>query len=215
MTVQSLTDLQMDAIREVCNIASGTAAVTLSQILGKRIDMKVPEIQIVPIEQATAVMGNTASIVAGIYSKLLGDINGGLLLTFPREDVLLLTERLMVDPVKPHSLSDLDASAVCEIGNIISAAFVSAIAKMANKTLLISVPKLSIDMLGAIVDFILIELAEQVEQALILKIEFEDVPKTISGHFFILPNPGSLEMLLAGMDMMCADKSQGNKEHLA
>ena len=51
-------------------------------------------------------------------------------------------------------------------------------------------------MLGAIVDFILIELAENAEQALIMKIEFEDVPRTISGHFFILPNPGSLEMLL-------------------
>lgn len=206
MQTQPLTELQMDAIREVCNIASGTAASTLSQILGKRIDMKVPEIQIVPIEQATAIMGDPASIVAGVYSKLLGDINGGLLLTFPREDVLLLAERLLGQPMKPHSLSDLDASAVCEIGNIISAAFVSAIAKMVNKTLFISVPKLSIDMLGAIVDFILIELAEKVEQALILKIEFEDVPKTISGHFFILPNPGSLEMLLSGMDMLHGGK---------
>jgi chemotaxis protein CheC len=189
------TDFQLDAIKEICTIASATAATALSQVLNKRITMKVPEIRIVPIEVATNIMGTPNSIVAGVYSRLLGDFNGGLLLTFPRNDVILLVDRLVGNPEKSHSLSELDVSAICEIGNVIAAAFVNAIARMINKTILISVPKLAFDMLGAIVDFILIELAENAEHALILKIEFEDVPKTISGHFFILPNPGSLQLL--------------------
>ena len=198
MDVKAFSEIQLDAIREICSIASGTAANALSQVLNKKITMKVPDIQIVPVEAATGIMGAPNSIVAGVYSRLLGDFRGGLLLTFPREDVILLVNKLVNsgNEVKVHSLSELDVSAVSEVGNIISAAFVTAISQIINKTILISVPKLSIDMLGAIVDFILIELAEEAEQALIMKIEFEDIPRTVSGHFFILPNPGSLEMLL-------------------
>jgi len=190
------SEIQLDAIREICSIASGTAAGALSQVLNKKITMKVPEIKIVPIEEAVDTMGSSDSIVAGVYSRLMGDFSGGLLLTFPREDVIMLVGKLTGGETKIHSLSELDVSAISEVGNIIAASFVTAIAKIIDKTILISVPKLAFDMLGAIVDFILIELAENAEQALIMKIEFEDIPRTIAGHFFIIPNPGSLEMLL-------------------
>ena len=206
MVNTDFSDIQVDAIREICSIASGTAASALSQVLNKKITMKVPEIRIVPIEVATEIMGDPDSIVAGVYSRLLGDFSGGLLLTFPREDVIMLVGKLTGNEVKVHSLSELDVSAVSEVGNIISASFVNAISKIINKTILISVPKLAFDMLGAIVDFILIELAENAEQALIMKIEFEDVPRTISGHFFILPNPGSLDMLLDSIKLYHPEK---------
>jgi chemotaxis protein CheC len=206
MEKRIFSEIQLDAIKEICSIASGTAASALSQLLNKRISLKVPEIQIVPTETAIDIMGEPNSIVAGVYSRLLGDFSGGILFTFPREDVIMLIRKLTNNEVKAYSLSELDISAVSEVGNIISASFITAISKMINKTILISVPKLAIDMLGAIVDFILIELAEHAEQALIMKIEFEDVPRTISGHFFILPNPGSLEMLLESIKLYHSDK---------
>ncbi|MHB9155636.1 MAG: chemotaxis protein CheC [Endomicrobiales bacterium] len=209
MENKPFTDLQMDAITEICGIASATAASALSSILDKKIMMRVPEIRILPIEAVTGVMGKTDSLVAGVYSRLIGDFNGGLLLTFPRDEVILLAEELIGAHDKTHSLSGLDASAICEVGNIISASFVSAISTIMKRTILISVPRLAFDMLGAIVDFILIELAENAEQALVMKIEFEDVPKTISGHFFILPNPGSLEMLLESIDLSSRQKGSG------
>jgi chemotaxis protein CheC len=206
MKNMKFSEIQVDAIKEICSIASGTAACALSQILNKKITMAVPEIKIVPIEVAVDTMGDPNSIVAGVYSRLLGDFSGGLLLTFPREDVIMLVGKLTGSEIKVHSLSELDLSAVSEVGNIIAASFVSAIAKIINKTILISVPKLAFDMMGAIVDFILIELAENAEQALIMKIEFADEPRTISGHFFIIPNPGSLEMLLDSIKLYHPDK---------
>lgn len=201
MDERKFSELQMDAIGEICSIASATAASALSSMLNKKITMRVPEIRILPIETVTRVMGEPQSIVAGVYSKLIGDFHGGLLLTFPRDEVILLAEKMIGSEDKTRSLSGLDASAICEIGNIISAAFVNAISTIMRRTILISVPRLAFDMLGAIVDFILIELAEKAEQALVMKIEFEDVPKTISGHFFIIPNPGSLELLLESIDL--------------
>lgn len=200
---KEFTEYELDAIKEVCNIASANAASALSMIVNKKINMKVPEIQIVPIEDVVNIMGTPTSIFAGIYSKLIGDLGGGVLLTFPRNDVIDLADKLLGSHSnKMVSLSELNSSAICEIGNIIIASFVASISKMINKTLFISVPKLAFDMLGSIVDFILIELAENAEHALVMKIEFEDEPRTISGHFFILPDPGSLEMFFHGINEM-------------
>jgi chemotaxis protein CheC len=194
--MKQLSELQIDALREICNIAANTAASALSEILNKRISMKVPQLKIVPIEQVSTLMGDPKTLVAGVYAKIIGEFDGGLLMTFPRNDAIMLVDKLLGHKEASHTLSELDVSAVQEIGNIISGAFVSAIARIIDKTLLISVPRVSFDMLGAIVDFILIELTENTEQALILEIAFEDVPKTVSGHFFILPDSGSMELLV-------------------
>ena len=44
-----LTDLQLDALRELANIASGTAATALSQMLGQEVDISVPRALALPL----------------------------------------------------------------------------------------------------------------------------------------------------------------------
>jgi chemotaxis protein CheC len=194
--MEQFTELQLDALKEICNIAANTAASALSDILKKKISMKVPQLRIIPVENVATTMGDPTTLVAGVYAKVLGEFDGGLLMTFPRNDAIMLVDKLLNHTHNSHTLSELDISAIQEIGNIISASFVNAIAKIVDKTILISVPKVSFDMLGAIVDFILIELSQNAEQALILEIEFEDDPRTVSGHFFILPDSGSMQLLV-------------------
>jgi chemotaxis protein CheC len=199
MPAHHLSEMQIDALKEICNIAANNAASALSEILHKRINMKVPQLKVIPIEKATETMGDPSTLVAGVYSKIIGHFNGGLMLTFPRNDAILLVDKLLGHKENSHTLSELDVSAVQEIGNIISASFVNAIAKIIDKTLLISVPKVAFDMLGAIIDFILIELTQTAKEALILEIAFEDVPKTVAGHFFILPDSGSMDLLISSI----------------
>jgi chemotaxis protein CheC len=197
---KEFTEFELDALKEICNIAANNAAMALSEILHKKISMNVPQIKVMALELATKAMGEPTALVAGIYSKILGEFEGGLLLTFPRNDAILLIDKLFEHKEQSLTLSELDISAIQEIGNIISAAFVNAIAKVVDKTIFISVPKVAFDMLGAIVDFILIELAQNAKQALILEIKFEDSPKTISGHFFILPDSNSMELLIKNIN---------------
>jgi len=194
----NLTEYELDALKEICGIASAKAANALAQLLGKKISMKVPDIYFVPIEEATELMGGAETLVAGIYSQIVGEMRGGLLLTFPRQDVLAIADILLKEQNKSSTpiLDEFRSSAVQEVGNIISGAFVSAIGAITRKTLLITVPHVTFDMLGAILDFILIELAIQSDYALILKVHFSDEPQTISGHFFITPDPESLKILM-------------------
>lgn len=58
MDYNSMTPLQLDALKEVSNIGTGNAATALSQLLGRKIDMNVPDINIVPFEEVMEEIGD-------------------------------------------------------------------------------------------------------------------------------------------------------------
>ncbi len=69
-------------------------------------------------------------------------------------------------------------------------------------TLIPSVPMLAHDMAGAIVDCVLIDLAEKDDLALMMEAEFHDrngERSVLGGHFFLLPDPDSLQIVLEAL----------------
>jgi chemotaxis protein CheC len=57
-------------------------------------------------------------------------------------------------------------------------------------------PELIMDMAGAIVDYILIELSCKSEFALLVESEFTEPTARVKGHFFLIPNPEGLDLIL-------------------
>ena len=53
-----------------------------------------------------------------------------------------------------------------------------------------------VDMLGALVDFIIINLSQNAEYAMIIQLEFSEAEYKIDGSFLLLPDPQSLEVIL-------------------
>ena len=51
------TDMQLDALRELANIASGTAATALSQMLGREVELSVPRVLALPLADAVDACG--------------------------------------------------------------------------------------------------------------------------------------------------------------
>ncbi|OGS23654.1 MAG: hypothetical protein A2314_07790 [Elusimicrobia bacterium RIFOXYB2_FULL_50_12] len=199
---KQLSSFQLDALKEICLISAANAATAVSKMVKKKVEMGVPEVRLVPIAGVVAALGSSETLIVGIYSKIIGDLSGGFLLAFPRESAFALSDVLLKKKLgETKLLDDMDTSALKETGNIIAGAFVSALARMIKRSLLISVPRLAYDMAGAIIDFILIEVAEVAEYAVVLEIVFYDVPETVRGKFFILPDPNSLALLLSAIDM--------------
>ena len=52
------TDLQLDALRELANIGSGTASTALSTMLGRSVDISVPSASVLPMAEAVSSIGN-------------------------------------------------------------------------------------------------------------------------------------------------------------
>ena len=115
------TEMQLDALRELANIASGTAATSLSQMLGREIGLSVPRAQALALEDAVAAGGDPAETVSAVALPLLGDMGGLVVLLIPLPHAATLCHLLGVEPA-----TDVGDSALSEIGNILGASFLKA-----------------------------------------------------------------------------------------
>ncbi len=197
MDILKLNDLHLDALKEFGSIGSGNAATVLSQLLCRRVEMTIPEIEIVRVEEVAKVMGEDEKLVAGVYFRIYGNATGSILFTFPREDALSLVNLLLPENKEERTIfTPLGESALKEAGNIIAGAYITALSGLLGKTLILSVPQLAIDMLGSIIDFIQIEISAVADYVLVMQIEFKDERGSVRGHFFILPNQEFLNIML-------------------
>ena len=63
-------------------------------------------------------------------------------------------------------------------------------------SMLPSIPALAVDMAGAILNVVLVQLGEMGDHALLIETNFVADDQSISGHFFLVPDPGSLGSIM-------------------
>lgn len=194
MSYQDLTTLQLDALSEVGNIGTGNAATALSQLINKKIDMTVPSINVVPFDDIFSSIGGD-EIVVGVIVRVLGEIPGNILFVFEKDTALNLVDILTGE--KEEYLSDMGNSVICEVGNIISSSYMNAISKFTGLNVMPSVPAVTYDMLGAILSTTFIESGQFDDYVLDIETLFIQNNAEISGHFYYVPMPGSLEKILS------------------
>ncbi|MBW6510834.1 MAG: chemotaxis protein CheC [Desulfuromonadaceae bacterium] len=199
MVFQSLTDQQLDALKEVSNIGMGHAATAMSQLIGQTIYLKVPHVTVTDISAVPEILGGPERLVVGISLQILGGARGDILLVFPTDSVNRLLTILLGDAHRGSELDDIATSTLKEVGNILASAYLNALGSVLGLTLIPSVPALAYDMAGAIADHVLIELSQEGDYALMVETVFhgtQHTPDAITGHFFLLPDPGSMAVIL-------------------
>ncbi len=196
-----LTDVQRDALKEIGNICAGNAATVLSQLLNRKITIDVPRILIVPIEQVPNVVGGAETMVAGLVLRVFGDIPNTIVFIFSQRDAKVLSS-FMTGKTMTESkvITDIERSALKEVGLILANAYLGALSSFVGLGMVPAAPELIMDMAGAIVDYILIELSCQSEYALLIESEFTEPSASVKGHFFIIPDPSGLEAMLKAID---------------
>lgn len=194
MNYSKLSEVQLDALSEVSNIGAGNAATALSQLLNEKIDMTVPKVNVIPIDNILSEIGSEKE-VAGVMVRVLGDTPGNILFVFEQEAAFYIIETLTGS--KSHELNEMGSSALCEVGNIISSSYMNAISRFTNLVMMPSVPAFTYDMVGAILSTSFIESGQYDDNVLDFETEFlNGDSKRISGHFYYIPMPGSLEKIL-------------------
>jgi chemotaxis protein CheC len=195
-----LSPVQLDALREIGNVGAGNSATALSQIINHRIDMNVPEVSIVPITDVPDLVGGPDVMVAGVFLRVYGAAPSNILFLLPQESAFYLVDMILG---KPHgetkTLDFMDESALMEIGNILAGAYLNALFNLTKLSLLPSIPALAMDMAGAILSVVLIQLGQMGDHALVIETEFQADEDGIKGHFFLVPDPGSLDTILTAV----------------
>lgn len=198
MVFSGLKKAQLDALMEISNVGVGNAATALSQMLNTSVEIRVPSVKLLDISDVPEHLGGDDNAVLGMFLKMLGDANGNMLLIYPVESAERMVSLLLQQDVKGEELfSEMALSALKEVGNILASAYLSALGTMLNINLICSTPSISYDMAGAIIDYTLIELCSSEDKALVVETEFFLRGDEVKGNFFLIPDPGSLEVILA------------------
>lgn len=192
-----LSNQQNDILKEIGNICAGNAATSLSQLLNKKISMNVPEVLFLPVEKVPEVVGGADKLVVGLLLRVLGDMPSTILIMFSQKDALVLTSLLTGKSASEiNVITDLERSALKEIGIVIAGSYLGVLSGFVGMGLVPMVPELIIDMAGAIVDYILIGLSCKSEFALLINSEFKELSASVTGHFFLIPDPVALDLIL-------------------
>ena len=198
--ILELSPVQLDALREIGNVGAGNSATALSQIINHRIDMNVPQVSIVPITEVPDLVGGPDVMVAGVFLRVYGAAPSNILFLLPQESAFYLVDMILG---KPHgetkTLDFMDESALMEIGNILAGAYLNALFNLTKLSLLPSIPALAMDMAGAILSVVLIQLGQMGDHALVIETEFQADEDGIKGHFFLVTDPGSLDTILTAV----------------
>lgn len=196
-----ITQIQLDALREIGNIGSGHAATALSTLLQRRIEMSVPEVWAIPFEQVSALVGQLDTPQAVIYVKVEGSAPGKAVFFFPVESAEIIVQALFGtnDPMDLYA-DEMTQSALKEIGNILVSSFLIALTQFSGIPLQPSVPALAVDMIGASLDAIFLEEGVLDDTVLFIDTQLSGIPK-IEGQFMYLPDEGSLKKLLGAMGL--------------
>ena len=75
----ALNEMQLDVLKEVANIGAGNAATALSELINKKINMKVPQVRIIPFGCLDEVIGGVETLTVGVYMEFKGEIDGTIM----------------------------------------------------------------------------------------------------------------------------------------
>jgi chemotaxis protein CheC len=190
------TDMQLDALRELANIASGNAATALAQMLGREVDLNVPRVLALPLADAVEACGSPDEATTSVVIPLDGDIDGVVLLLIEPEGAQALCGLLGVE-----ADSEIGESALREIGNILGTSCLNALAAMTGLHMEPCPPHLTTDMLGAIVSSLALSQTASTELVLVLDSELAVAGEPCSISFVLLPTDGGVSDLLAPLGL--------------
>lgn len=196
-----MDNMYFDVLREIGNIGAGNATTALAQLLNKKLDMSVPKIELVPFHELGSIIGGEEEVVVGIYLFLEDDISGSMMFLLSKDAARQLVDDLMGMHSEVESdFGEMELSALQEIGNIITGAYLSALSGLTNLKITASVPYLTIDMAGAILSVPAIEFGKLGDKALMIETEFGD-DVAINGYFLLIPDLESYDTILSSLGL--------------
>lgn len=201
-TLDNLNDIQFDVLKEIGNIGAGNATTALAKMMNMKIDMNVPRVELVPFTNLPDIFGSPEEVLAGILVQLDGDIKGMMMFLVKEESAHNLVDSLMGGMVQSANgeFSEMELSALSEIGNIIIGAYLSAMSNLTNLKIASSVPYISIDMAGALLSVPAIEFGKLGDKVLLIETQFGELD-FVNGYFLMVPELESYDVILSSLGM--------------
>lgn len=188
-----LDQTKKDILKEVANIGAGNAATAFSGMIGQEINMTVPKVELVDIQDLPAITGDEEEFIACIMINFSGEISGKILLVVDMENVEKMLKLIFSTDELPGK--EMQHSALNELGNILSGAYLKAINDFTDLDLDQSVPAMAYDMAAAVLSSSVIDYSQTEDFILLLETEFITGEEKLELFYFFIPERDSLDYL--------------------
>ncbi len=197
-----MNSMQFDVLKEIGNIGAGNATTALSTLINGKVDMCVPTVALLEFKDLPDMVGGAENIVVGILITLEGEINGMMMFMLEQTSAHHLLNLLMGGSAQNvEEFTEMELSALKEIGNIIAGAYLTSLATLTNIRIDSSVPYMSIDMAGAILSVPAIEFGKLGDKALIIETQFLKDDSDVNGYFILIPTLESYDVILTSLGL--------------
>lgn len=202
ISMEELSGQYYDVLKELGNIGAGNATTALAQMLGSKVDMSVHQVQLLDFNVLGDTVGGEDEIMAGIYLQVEGDIQGNMMFIQKKVSAAHLINKMMAgmieikdEEVADYEFGEMECSAIKEVGNIITGAYLNALSSLTNLKIYPSVPQLAIDMAGALLSVPAVEFGLFADKILLVQTKFSDDVE-LDGFFILIPDMESYEKIL-------------------
>lgn len=198
----NVNSMYIDILKELGNIGAGNATTAIASMLNLTIDMKVPKVELRAVEDLGGAICPEEETIVGIFLEVQHDISGSMMFLMRLDSAHYLVNRLMGGmggtDTSACEFSEMELSAMKEIGNIIAGSYLSALSTMTNLVITPSVPYIAVDMAAAILSVPAIQFGQFGDNALLIETEFGD-DVMMEGYFILLPDEDSYDKILKSL----------------
>lgn len=198
INLDEMSNEYFDVLRELGNIGAGNATTALAQMIQCKVDMAVPKVQLLEFKELGEAMVGEETVMAGIYLGIEGDIKGSIMFLLEKKAAKHLVGKLMGMESEGDEFTEMEFSALKEVGNIITGSYLNSLSSITNLAIYPSVPDLTVDMAGAILSVPAIEFAALGDRMLMIQTQFFD-EMVLDGYFILIPDLDSYGRMLSAL----------------
>jgi len=190
---------EMDILREVSSIAAGHGSVALSEILGRRITMEMPALDII---SSQAILGKISNeqIVISVSSNILSGLKGEILFILDEKSAFKLIDmcyRTQIGDKKSSLFTEMGFSVIKEIGNVIISSYAGALSMILHTVIIPSIPTLVSGSIRQAMSMVASPYSGE-KHILLAEAVFAEPEEKISGTFYLILNDQAMRYVQDG-----------------
>lgn len=208
LSMEQLTNQYFDVLKELGNIGAGNATTALAQMIDCKVDMSVPQVRLLEFQELGDIVGGEDQIMVGIYLQVGGDVEGSMMFILPKSAAAHLVNKLMcgmlgIDEEKAdeYVFGEMELSAIKEVGNIITGAYLNALSGLTSLKIYPSIPQVGIDMAAALLSVPAVEFGVLGDKILLIETQFSD-DVDLDGYFIMIPEMESYQRILTSLGVI-------------
>lgn len=201
MSLEQVTETYYDVLKELGNIGAGNAMTALSQMLQCKVDMKVPQVRLLEFSEVGEMMGGEELVMVGVFLGVEGDITGSMMFMVEEQTARHLIQKITMGMLPEGSeFEEMGLSAMKEVGNIITGAYLNSLSTLTNLKIFPTPPALTVDMAGAILSVPAIQFGIFGDKILLIQSQFHDEIQ-LDGYFILIPDVESYTKILSSLGL--------------